>query len=147
MEARADLAAKRDSPDAAIQVFDKAFQPLWPKALLEAYFKLLDENSELRDFEGRARAQRDKNPGDLDAASRLFAYHQHTGNQGAARRVLFEYRLAKEANPGELDSGRTEDTRSPLRTPARCQRTGAGILRALQFSRRLWRRSRPRLRE
>lgn len=41
VEARADLAAKRDSPDAAIQVFDKAFQPLWPKALLEAYFKLL----------------------------------------------------------------------------------------------------------
>ena len=100
VEARADLAAKRDSPDAAIQVFDKAFQPLWPKALLEAYFKLLDENSELRDFEGRARAQRERNPGDIDATSRLFAYYQHTGNLGAARRVLFEYRLTKEAKPG-----------------------------------------------
>ncbi len=100
VEARADLAAKRDSPDAAIQVFDKAFQPVWPKALLEAYFKLLDENSELRDFEARARAQREKDPGDIDATSRLFAYDQHIGNLGAARRVLFEFRLAKEAKPG-----------------------------------------------
>ena len=51
----AGIAAKRDSPDSAIKVYDKAFQPLWPKPLFDSYFKLLDENYQLRDFEGRAR--------------------------------------------------------------------------------------------
>jgi predicted Zn-dependent protease len=100
VEARAGIAAKRDSPDAAIKVYDKAFQPLWPKPLFDAYFKLLDENRQLRDFEGRAQAQGEKNPGDIDDTARLFAYYQHTNNFVAARRVLFEYRLAKETKPG-----------------------------------------------
>jgi len=100
VEARAGIAAKRDSPDAAIKIYDKALQPLWPKPLFDAYFKLLDENYQLRDFEGRAQAQREKNPGDIGATARLFAYYQHTNNLGAARRVLFEFRLAKETKPG-----------------------------------------------
>ncbi len=68
--------------------------------MLEAYFQLLDKNGQLREFLGRARTAREKNPGDLDATARLFAYYQHANNLGEARRTLLEYRLAKEAKPG-----------------------------------------------
>jgi len=100
VEARANLAAHRDSDEAAMRVYDKAFRPLWPKELLDAYFALLDKNQDLRDFLARARTAREKNPGDLDATARLFAYYRHTNNPIEARRVLLEYRLAKEAKPG-----------------------------------------------
>ncbi len=100
VKARAELAAKRNGDDAALQVYDKSFQPLWPKELSDAYFTLLEQKQRLREFAGRARAAREKNGGDLDAAARLFRYFQHTGNEQAARRVLLEYRLAREAKPG-----------------------------------------------
>ena len=99
IEARANLAAKRDSDDAAMRVYDKAFRPLWPKELQDKYFALLDKQGELRDFLAHARTARDKNPDDLDATGRLFAYYEHTNNNVAARRVLLEYRLAKEKKP------------------------------------------------
>jgi predicted negative regulator of RcsB-dependent stress response/Flp pilus assembly protein TadD len=100
IEARASLAAHRDSDEAALRVYDKAFRPLWPKELLDAYFALLNKNEDLRGFLARARTARDRNPGDLDATARLFAYYRHTNNTVEARRVLLEYRLAKEAKPG-----------------------------------------------
>ncbi len=100
VEARANIAANQSSKDAAIQVYDKAFQPLWPKSLLDGYFHLLDENGQLREFLGRARTAREKSPQDLDATGRLFAYYQHANNVSAARRTLLEYRLAKESKPG-----------------------------------------------
>ena len=100
VEAEANLASHRESDEAAIRVYDRAFQPLWPKPLTEAYFKLLDDSQELRDFEGRARTALGKDSGDLNAAARLVAYYQHAGNILAAKRVLLEYRIAKESKPG-----------------------------------------------
>jgi predicted Zn-dependent protease len=97
VQARAHIAEKRGSEDAAIQVYDRAFQPLWPKELLDAYFALLDKNEELREFLAHARTARDKNPADLDAAARLCAYYRHANNAMEARRALLEYRAAKEA--------------------------------------------------
>lgn len=100
VEAEAGLASRRDSDEAALKVYDREFRPLWPKELLQAYFRLLDQSGELRDFEGRARVARQKDPGDINATARLFAYDQHSDNILAARRVLLEYRLAKESNAG-----------------------------------------------
>jgi cellulose synthase operon protein C len=100
VEAAASLASHRESDEAAIRVYDRAFQPLWPKALTEAWFKLLDDNQELRDFEGRARTALRNDPGDLNTAARLVAYYQHAGNIPAAKRILLEYRIAKESTPG-----------------------------------------------
>ncbi len=98
-EARARVAAQRDSQEAALRIYDRAFQPLWPKELLDSYFALLDKNMQLREFLAKARVAREKNPGDLYATARLFAYYRHTNNVAAARRVLIEYRLAKESKP------------------------------------------------
>jgi len=99
-EAEASLASQRESDEAAIGIYDRAFQPSWPKALTEAWFKLLDDKQELREFEGRARTALRKDPGDLNAAARLVAYYQHAGNMLAAKRVLLEYRIAKESKLG-----------------------------------------------
>ncbi len=105
VQARADLALKQGSDDAALRVYDKAFQPLWPEELLNRYLELLDKNSDLRDFLARARVAREKNRGDIEVTGRLFAYYRHGNNLAAARRALLEYRMAKEAKPGSWTAG------------------------------------------
>ena len=94
---RAALAQSRDSADAAIRVYDAALQPLWPDEMSAAYFDLLRQQERLREFAGRARAALAANRADLNAAARLFHYFHAQQNAAAARRVLLEYRLAKES--------------------------------------------------
>ena len=107
---RAELEIERGSPVAALAVYDRAFQPLWPEQMRASYFKLLEEQGQLREFAGRARAALASNPTDLDATARLFHYFKSQNNIPAARRVLLEYRIAKEAarapawTPGELQA-------------------------------------------
>jgi Flp pilus assembly protein TadD len=93
---RADLEMRRGSPAAALAVYDRAFQPLWPEDMRASYFKLLEEQGRLREFAGRARTTLAANPTDLDATARLFHYFRAQNNVPAARRVLLEYRMAKE---------------------------------------------------
>ena len=94
---RADLELRRGSPAAALEIYDRAFQPSWPQEMTAAYFKLLEEHGQLRQFAGRARTALEANPADLDAAARLFHYFKSQNNPAAARRVLLEYRMAKES--------------------------------------------------
>ena len=94
---RADLELQRGFPDAAMRVYDRAFQPLWPEEMSASYFKLLEEEGRLRDFVGRARSALRANATDLNATARLFHYFRAQNNPGAARRALLEYRIAKEA--------------------------------------------------
>ena len=70
--------------------------------LTAGYFKLLEQQNKLREFAGRAHTALAANPADLDATARLFAYFRAQNNAAAARRVLLEYRMAKEsgAHPG-----------------------------------------------
>ena len=95
---RADLELRRGSPAAALAIYDRAFQPLWPEGMTSSYFKLLEQEGELRDFAGRARAALASNPTNLDATARLFHYFRSQNNVAAARRALLEYRLAKESS-------------------------------------------------
>ena len=109
---RADLELSRGDPHAALALYDRAFQPLWPEDMRAAYFKLLQEQGQLREFAGRARTALAVNPADLDAAARLFRYFRSQNNMAAARRTLLEYRIAKE-------SGRQPWTAGELQTAAR----------------------------
>jgi hypothetical protein len=95
---RADLELRRGSVDAALAIYDKAFQPLWPEDMYKSYFKLLQDHGQLREFTGRARKVLEANPTDVDATARLFHYFQSQNKAAAARRVLLEYRIAKEAS-------------------------------------------------
>ncbi|MGP8247297.1 MAG: tetratricopeptide repeat protein, partial [Bryobacteraceae bacterium] len=93
---RADLELRLGSPDAALAIYDRAFQPLWPEEMRASYFKLLEDQGRLREFAGRARTALAANPADLDATARLFHYFRSQNNIPAARRVLLEYRMATE---------------------------------------------------
>ena len=114
---RAQLGLKRGDPDAALAVYDRAFQPLWPAEMLSSYFKLLEEQGKLREFAGRARSALAANPANLDATARLFHYFRAANNAPAAHRALMEYRLAKE-------SGRQAWTAAELQTAGATFRAG-----------------------
>ncbi len=106
---RAALEMQRGAPGAALATYDRAFQPLWPDEMRAAYFKLLAEQGQLREFTGRARTALAANPADLNATARLFHYFRSQNNVPAARRVLLEYRLAREGSrqpwtPAELQT-------------------------------------------
>ena len=106
---RADLELHRGRPDAALEIYDRAFRPLWPEEMRATYFKLLGDQGRLRDFSGRSRTALAADPGDLDAAARLFHYFRSQNNSAAARRVLLEFRLARESSrqpwsPEELET-------------------------------------------
>jgi len=102
---RADLEVRRGSAQAALAIYDRAFQPLWPEELRASYFKLLEEHGQLREFAGRARTALESNPADLDATARLFHYFKAQNNVAAARRVLLEYRIAKESGSRRWTAG------------------------------------------
>jgi Tfp pilus assembly protein PilF len=95
---RADLEMRRGHPEAALKVYDRAFQPLWPDEMRARYFRLLEEQGQLREFAGRARTALASNSTDLNATARLFHYFRQQNNIPAARRVLLEYRIAKESS-------------------------------------------------
>lgn len=95
---RAEVELRRGSPEAALAIYDHAFEPLWPQDMWAAWFKLLEQQGRLREFAGRARTALAANPADLDATARLFDYFRSQNNLAAARRVLFEYRIAKESS-------------------------------------------------
>jgi tetratricopeptide (TPR) repeat protein len=106
---RADLEMRRGHADAALALYDRAFQPLWPSQLRDSYFKLLEQQGRLREFTGRARTALAANPADLDATARLFQYFSSQNNLPAAHRALLQYRLAREAGrqpwtPDELQT-------------------------------------------
>ncbi len=63
----------------------------------DSYFKLLEQEGQLREFAGRARTALAANAADLDATARLFHYFRSQNNIPAARRALLEYRIAKES--------------------------------------------------
>jgi cellulose synthase operon protein C len=105
---RAALELERGATDAALAIYDRAFRPLQPEP---EYFKLLQKEGRLHEFSSRARAALAKNPADLDATSRLFQYFRQQNNPAAARRVLLQYRIAKE-------SGKQQWTADELETGA-----------------------------
>ncbi len=95
--ARAALAENRGTPEQALAIYDKAFQPLWPAELVKDYFELLGKTHSLRTFLGKARTTASANPTDLSAAARLFYYYQQQGNLPEAKRALVEFRQRKDA--------------------------------------------------
>ncbi len=97
VNAQARIEESRGSVDQALAVYDRAFEPLWPPALVKDYFGLLQRTHNLRRYLERARAALAANPDDLNAAVRIFYYFQQQGNLPAAHRTLIEFRLRKQA--------------------------------------------------
>jgi tetratricopeptide (TPR) repeat protein len=96
VRARAQLAEKRGSRGGATAVYDAAYDPLWPQAVLNDYFRLLDESHKSFDFYENARRAAISKPLDVDPATRLFHYYRRQNDVNAARRELSEFRVRKE---------------------------------------------------
>ncbi|MBZ5507797.1 MAG: hypothetical protein LAO78_20235 [Acidobacteriia bacterium] len=96
-KARALLAYRQGSVEEGLAVYEKNFQPLWPPELITNYFDLLRETRSLRKFLDQAHAALARNPDDLNAAVRVFYYHQQQGNLQAAQQAITEYRLQKDS--------------------------------------------------
>lgn len=93
--ARADVAA--GDPRRAAATYDRAVKASASPALVKAYFDLLQQSNGLRAYFVAARSAAAANPRDLDAAARLYFYHQQQGRPDAAHRVLVDFRDRREA--------------------------------------------------
>jgi predicted Zn-dependent protease len=95
--ARADLELHRGNAVQALALYEREFQPLWPSGLVTSYFNQLENTGRLRAYLAESRARVQKNPDDLRAAAEQFFCLRKLGNEPAARRVLVDFRLRKEA--------------------------------------------------
>ncbi len=96
LKASALIAWRRGSPQEALALYNRSFQPLWPADLVQSYFSLLNSAHQQRKMLADARASLVANPDDLAAAARIFYYYQQQGRMDAALRAIDEYRFSKE---------------------------------------------------
>jgi hypothetical protein len=100
IRAHALLQFRRGNIDAAIAVYDHAFQPFWPAELIQSYFALLDRTHRQRAFVAAAREQLAAHPDGpeaLNALARIFYYDQQAGRIHSAQQTLDAFRIAREA--------------------------------------------------
>ncbi|HEV2620374.1 MAG TPA: hypothetical protein VGU23_10610, partial [Acidobacteriaceae bacterium] len=93
----------RGNTDAALAVYDHAFQPLWPPELIQSYFALLDQTHRERAFVAAARerlAARPDGPQALNALARIFYYDQQAGRTASAQQTLDTFRITRDARNG-----------------------------------------------
>jgi len=101
VRARALLEYRRGNVDAALAVYDHAFEPLWPAELVQSYLALLDQTHRQRAFVAAAREQLAAHPDGpeaLNALARIFDYDQQAGRLDSARQTLAAFRIAREAS-------------------------------------------------
>ena len=98
--AQALLEYRRGNLDAALAVYDRAFQPLWPADLVQSWFALLNQTHRQRAMVADARARLAQQPDGtqaLNALARIFFYAQQSGRNDQAQQTLDSFRLAREA--------------------------------------------------
>src|SRR5260370_1994021 len=98
IKARALVECRQGSLQQGLAVYEKGFQPLWAPELIKSYFDLLTQTHSLRKFLDEAKAAQQANPGDLNAAARIFYYYQQQGKLDAAQETIAKYRLRKDTS-------------------------------------------------
>jgi hypothetical protein len=100
IRAQALLEFRRGNIDAALDVYDQAFKPLWPAELIQSYFALLEQTHRQRAFVAAAREQLAAHPDGpeaLNALARIFYYDQQAGRNESATQTLDSFRIARDA--------------------------------------------------
>jgi hypothetical protein len=103
IRAQALLEYRRGNVDAALAVYDHAFQPRWGADLVKSYLALLDQTHRQRAFVAAARVQLAAHPDGpeaLNALARIFYYDQQAGRNASALQTLEAFRIAREARKG-----------------------------------------------
>ncbi|HEY5057107.1 MAG TPA: hypothetical protein VII58_13160 [Acidobacteriaceae bacterium] len=99
IRAQARLEFRRGNIDAALAIYDHAFQPLWPAELIQSYFALLDQTHRQRAFVAAAREQLAAHPDGseaLNALARIVYYDQQAGRTQSAQQTLDAFRIARD---------------------------------------------------
>jgi len=108
VRAEAELDAARGSAKDGLAVYDRSFDPLWPAELVKSYYELLAKGRQVRKTSDALRARLAANPeGGSDAlkdAAKLFYIDQQQGQLNAAKAVLEEYRVRKDARGAAWDA-------------------------------------------
>jgi cellulose synthase operon protein C len=97
VRARAQLEFRRGNNEQSLAVYDRAFEPLWPRELIDSYFGLLRQTENLRTFLEAGRKALARDPNDLNAATRVFFYYQQENKSDAALAAINEFRAHKES--------------------------------------------------
>jgi len=98
VKAKAMVEYRQGSVREGLAVYEQSFQPLWDPELVKSYFDLLRETENLRKFLDQTRASLSANPGDLNAAARLFYYYQQQGKLDVAQQAIADFRRHKETS-------------------------------------------------
>lgn len=99
IRARGLLEFRRGNIDAALAVYDHAFQALWPAELIQSYFTLLDQTHRRHAFVAAARQQLAAHPDGpeaLNALARIFYYDQQAGRINSAQQTFDAFRIARD---------------------------------------------------
>jgi tetratricopeptide (TPR) repeat protein len=101
VRAEADLEAARGGAKEGLAVFDRSFEPLWPAELVKSYYDLLVTGHQTLKTRDALRAGLEAHPeGGAEAlkdAAKLFYIFQQQGQLEAAKAVLAQYRVRKDA--------------------------------------------------
>lgn len=95
LQIRASMERGRNGAAAAIALYDRAFRPDWPDALLADFFRLLDETNTRRPFAAAARQRFAAGPSDAGPAARLFHHYRLSNDTASAQRVLHDWNKAR----------------------------------------------------
>jgi len=78
---------RHGSRQQGLAVYEKGFQPLWAPELIKSYFDCLRKRTVCEVLD-EAKAAQQANPGDLNAAARIFYYYQQARQTDAAQETL-----------------------------------------------------------
>ncbi|QUV99190.1 tetratricopeptide repeat protein [Chloracidobacterium sp. MS 40/45] len=103
LELRARLYDKRGQRDAAVAVYDQAFDPLWPRPIVRDWYERLRQYGRYRTYRRQLQERFRQGASDFGTAARLFNVLAYEGNLAAAVQTLtsLEKRREKTGWPRE----------------------------------------------
>ncbi|MBI3950067.1 MAG: hypothetical protein HY314_06395 [Acidobacteria bacterium] len=122
LTAEANLYLKQNRIDAAVAVYEQAFQPLWPQSLVSDYLSLLKRVGRYRAYRRGLRQRYESGTADFQIIARLFSLYVSEGNGAEANRVLQGYEKRRKDRARER--GREGETIPPS-LPQELQTLGA----------------------
>lgn len=103
LELRARLYDRRGQRDVVVAVYDQAFDPLWPRAIVRDWYERLRQYGRYRTYRRQLQERFRQGASDFGTAARLFNVLAYEGNLSAAAQTLttLEKRREKTGWPRE----------------------------------------------
>ena len=88
LQLRARIYDRRGQRDAAVAVYDQAFDPLWPRAVVSDWYERLRQYGRYRTYRRQLQERFRQGASDFGTAARLFNVLAYEGNLSAAAQTL-----------------------------------------------------------